>query len=52
MYPFGLHNSAVVISDYMAWWMHQLPTDDEFMGMADWVTESIYDLLEADSDTL
>lgn len=51
-YPFGLRNSVDVISSYVAQRMHPSNTNDEFMGMVDYASELVYDLLETDSEPL
>jgi hypothetical protein len=43
---FGLHNAVGTVGHLMAQHMHLPPTDDEFVGMADYVTESFHDLLQ------
>jgi hypothetical protein len=51
-YPFGLRNSAEVISSYVPQWMRPSYTNSEFVGMADYISESIYDLLGMGSESL
>lgn len=50
-YPFDLRNDAVTASDCIARRMRPSLADDEFVGMANWVAESINDLLKTDSET-
>ena len=51
-FPFGLRNAARTIGHLTAQCMHPSPTDDEFMGMMDYVTESFRDLLTGDSEMI
>jgi hypothetical protein len=47
-FPFGLHNATGTVGHLTAQRMHPPPTNDEFVEMADYVTESFYDLLVRD----
>lgn len=50
VFPFGLRNAVGTIGCLTAQRMHPPPTDDEFVGMADYVMEWIHDLLTGDSE--
>jgi hypothetical protein len=51
-FPFRLRNAAGTIGCLTAQRMHPPPTDDEFVGMADYVVEWIHDLLAGDSESI
>ena len=48
MFPFGLRNAAETIGNLTVLCMRSPPTDNEFVGMADYVTESFHDLFARD----
>ena len=50
-YPFGLKNATVHASHHAASRNAMHPTNDEFVGMADYVSESVFDLM-AERSTL
>jgi hypothetical protein len=49
---FGLCNVAGTVDHLTAQRMRPPPTDDEFVGMADYVTESFHDLLAEDPESI
>ena len=51
-FPSGLRNAARTVSHLVAQRMHPSPTNDEFMGMTEYVTESFHGLLTGDSESL
>ena len=51
-FPFGLRNAARTVGHLMVQRMHPPPTDDEFVGMADYVAESFHNLLVGDSESI
>ena len=51
-FPFDLRNAARTIGHLAVQRMCLPPTDDEFVGMADYVTESFHDLLVGDSESI
>ena len=51
-FPFGLCNAARTIGHLAAQRMHPSPTDDEFMGMTDYIAEFFHELLVGDSESL
>ena len=51
-FPFSLRNAAGTVGHLMAQSMLPSPTNDEFMGMTEYVTESFHDLLAEDSESL
>ena len=44
-FPFGLGNATGIVGHLMVQRMHPSPTNDEFMGMTEYVVESFHDLL-------
>ena len=48
MIPFGLRNAADTVSHLVAQHMIPPPTNDEFMGVIEHITESFHDLLAED----
>lgn len=51
--PFDLHNAVVTVASLMARGHMPTPDDIEFIGIADLVVDSIYDILSSTwSDTL
>jgi hypothetical protein len=50
-YPFSLRNAAETIASFVAQCLRPLPADSEFVGMADYIVDSIHDLLELGSET-
>jgi hypothetical protein len=50
-YPFGLHNTAETITSFVAQRLRPLPTDSEFVRMADYIMDLIHDLLESGLET-
>lgn len=52
VFPFGLRNDAGDWLYLASWPRHPPPVSDEFVGMADYMSDSLYDLLEEEaSDT-
>ena len=51
-FPFGQRNAAETIGHLVAQRMHRFPTNDEFVGMTEYVVESFHDLLVGDSESL
>ena len=49
---FGLRNAMRTVGHLMVQRMGPPPTDDEFMGMADYIVESFHDLLAGDSESI
>ena len=49
---FGLRNAARIVGHLVVQHMYPPPTDDEFMGMANYVAESFLDLLTGDSEPI
>ena len=45
MFPFSLCNAMGTVGHLMAQRMHPSPTNDKFVGMTEYVTESFHDLL-------
>jgi hypothetical protein len=52
MFSFGLCNATRTIDHLVAHHTHPYLTDDEFVGMADYIMESIHDLLVGDSESI
>ena len=52
MFPFGLRNVTRTVGHLVVQRMYPPPTDDEFVGMTDYVVESFHDLLMGDSESL
>jgi hypothetical protein len=50
-FPFGLHSAAGIIFDLVAQRMHPLPVNYEFIGMVDYVVDSVRDPLGSGSET-
>ena len=51
-FSFGLCNAARTVGHLMVQRMYPPPTNDEFVGMADYVMESFHDLLMGDSESI
>ena len=51
-FPFGLRNVVETVGHLMAQRMHPSPTNDEFVGMTEYVMKSFHDLLAGDSESL
>ena len=51
-FPFGLRNAMRTAGHLAVQRMYPPPTDDEFVGMADYIVESFYDLLVGDSESI
>ena len=51
-FSFGLRNAMGTASHLVTQRMHPSPTNDEFMGMTEYVVESFHDLLVGDSELL
>lgn len=51
-FPFGLCNAAVTVASLVARGHMPTPADIEFIGMADHVVDSIYNILSSGSETL
>ena len=51
MLPFGLCNVTETIGHLVVQRMPPSPTNDEFMGMIEYITESFYDLLAGESES-
>ena len=51
MLPFGLCNAAETVGHLVAQCMPSSPTDNEFMGMTEYITESLHDLLVGESES-
>ena len=51
-FPFGLRNATRTIGHLVAQRMHLSHTNDEFMGMMNYVAESFHDLLVEDSEMI
>jgi hypothetical protein len=50
-YPFGLRNAVETIASFVAQCLRSFSTDSEFVEMADYIVDSIHDLLGLDSQT-
>ena len=50
-FSFGLRNATGTVGHLMAQRMHPSPTNDEFMGMTEYIMESFHDLLPGDSES-
>ena len=48
--PFGLRNAVETVGHLMAQLMPPFPTNDEFMGMTEYVMQSFHDLLAGESE--
>jgi hypothetical protein len=51
-FPYGLHNASEDVRHLMTLCLGSPPTDDEFVGMTDYVLESFHDLLGGESETI
>ena len=51
-FSFGLRNATGIVGHLMVQRMHPSPTDNEFVGMMDYVVESFHDLLAGDSESI
>jgi hypothetical protein len=51
-FPFGLRNAARTIDHLIVQCMHPSSTDDEFVGMMNYVAESFHDLLAGDFEAI
>ena len=51
-FPFGLGNATGIVGHLMVQRMHPSPTNDEFVGMTEYIAESFHDLLAGDSESL
>ena len=51
-FPFGLRNAMGTVGHLVGQRMHPSPTNNEFMGMTEYVTKSFQDLLVGDSESL
>ena len=49
--PFGLRNGTETVGHLVAQRTPSSPTNDEFMGMTEYVVESFHDLLVGESDS-
>ena len=49
--PFGLRNAAETVGHLMAQRTPPSPTNDEFMGMTEYVVESFHDLLTGELES-
>jgi hypothetical protein len=49
VFPYGLRNAAQIVERHMA---RCFRTNDEFVGMANYIVESIHDLLVSDSESI
>jgi hypothetical protein len=52
MFPFSLRNAAKDTQRLIALHFDSLPTDIEFMGMTDYISESFHDLLAGESKVI
>jgi hypothetical protein len=52
VFSYGLRNTAQIVERHMAQRFCLPTTNDEFMGMADYIMESIHDLLVSDSESI
>ena len=52
VFLFSLHNATRTIGHLVAQCMHPSPTNDEFVGMTEYVMESFHDLLAGDSEII
>jgi hypothetical protein len=50
-YSFSLHNATETIASFVAQHLCPLPADSEFVGMANYIMDSIHNLLESGSKT-
>ena len=51
-FSFGLRNAAGTVGRLVVQRMHPSPTNDEFVGMTEYVTKSFHDLLARDLESL
>ena len=51
-FPFGVRNAARTVGHLTVQRMCPPPTDDEFVGMADYVVESFLDFLTGDLESI
>jgi hypothetical protein len=51
-FPYGLRNAAQVIERHMTRLSSSTPTSDEFVGMAEFFVETIYDRPASDSESI
>ena len=51
MLPFGLYNAAETVGHLMAQRMPSSPTNNEFVGMTEYIVESFHDLLVGESES-
>jgi hypothetical protein len=52
VFPYGLCNTAQIVEHHMARRFCPPPTNDEFLGVADYIIELIHDLLVSDLDSI
>ena len=52
VFPFGLRNATGTVGHLVVQRMHPSPTNDEFVGMTEYVTKSFHDLLARDLESL
>ena len=50
-FPFGLHNAAGTVGHLVVQHMPSPPTNDEFMGITEFVAKSFHDLLAGESES-
>jgi hypothetical protein len=51
VFSFGLRNATRTVGHLVAQHMHPSPTNDEFVGMTEYVTKSFHNLLVGDSES-
>jgi hypothetical protein len=51
-FPYSLRNAAQIIEHHMVRRFRLPPANNEFVGMADYIKESIHDLLASDSESI
>jgi hypothetical protein len=51
-FPYGLHNAAQVVERHMARLSNSTPASGEFVGMAEFFVETIYDHPASDSESI
>ena len=52
MLPFGLRHDVETVSHLVAQCMPPSPTNDEFVGMTEYIAESFHNLLVGESESL
>ena len=52
VFPFGLRNATGTVGHLVVQRMHPSPTNNEFVGMTEYIVESFHDILVEDLESL